>query len=332
MKIKTKAAHYWISKLLPSLHYRSIKCTRPKTTSHLKISRTYKIFLFSAALLSSQLVSADSSIERVYTNEASSRTTISFESSAPIRHEIFLLSNPDRLVIELGDTTLSSELVKDIRYVGPINSVRTGGTRVVLDLAYALVANSTVHSQTSTSDQVLTVELQHQDVEKEAASKQKLDTLLGAIIVLYHTKGYWVKPELGFDKSGVICREMLANSESALIFERYEREKLFITMRIGGENPVGDSTIIDQINTDLVVPAEFENFEVQDDFVTFDRYTKPENGSLVGSTFELNVVKWELRWVENHTCENCTEEQLTALRVSREDSDEPLIWCKGALD
>ena len=66
-------------------------------------------------------------------------TRLVLDLSAPVRHEVFSLENPDRIVIDLQNTRLAMHKAMPDGQ-GPVTSVRSGpqaggGLRIVLDLA-----------------------------------------------------------------------------------------------------------------------------------------------------------------------------------------------------
>ena len=72
-------------------------------------------------------------------------TRLVLDLSAPAKHSLFTLEHPDRVVIDLKDTSLAASLAGRQLEGGPINKVRTGKRerntlRVVLDLAMPLEA------------------------------------------------------------------------------------------------------------------------------------------------------------------------------------------------
>jgi hypothetical protein len=79
-----------------------------------------------ALLLIASVAVAQPSVEEVRTWNGPERTRVVFDLSAPLSHELFMLSRPDRAVLDLHDADIAAELVADIRDIGPIERVRTG--------------------------------------------------------------------------------------------------------------------------------------------------------------------------------------------------------------
>ena len=90
-------------------------------------------------------------------------TRLVLDLSAPVRHEVFTLENPDRVVIDLANTELA--LRKELPSgQGPVKSVRSGpqagnGLRIVLDLATKQSTNSFVVGPDGSAGHRLVVEL-----------------------------------------------------------------------------------------------------------------------------------------------------------------------------
>jgi len=83
---------------------------------------------------------ATTSIESVRVRPSPERTRIVFDLKSPVEHKIFLLTNPQRLVIDIQDAKLESSLgdieLKDTPIIRVRSSVRNGDDlRVVLDLS-----------------------------------------------------------------------------------------------------------------------------------------------------------------------------------------------------
>ncbi|WP_394184006.1 N-acetylmuramoyl-L-alanine amidase [Marinomonas posidonica] len=94
-------------------------------------------------------------------------TRLVFELSSKSEHRIFPLSNPDRIVVDISDaslsnsvvnglTALSSDVLMRVRY-----AERNTGVRFVLDLAQAARAKSTVLSANDTYGPRILVELEY---------------------------------------------------------------------------------------------------------------------------------------------------------------------------
>ena len=283
------------------------------------------------ALLGPHVALSEPLVAEVKTSESTAFTHIWFESNRLITPQIFLLTKPSRLVIDFDSTDIPDELFDNIRDVGLIDRVRAGGTRVVLDLDYPAKFTSSIDSKPPTNDQTLHIWLHHRNVRGDAAAAQRLDVLNAAFYLLYNSYGYWTPPEPGFDRSGVSCRKKLANSEVSG-FSRYTKEIDFLLMRVGGNHPNKTSPFVDNLNMDISNPAFSENYKIQGTVVKFDRYTRPDNGSFIGSTYELDTQSRQLRWVENIICEDCVEEQLIAFEQKKNNPPTPRIWCAGPIE
>ncbi|WP_342665443.1 N-acetylmuramoyl-L-alanine amidase [Marinobacterium litorale] len=91
------------------------------------------------SLLTSQaVVAATSSIENVRAWLAPDNIRLVFDLSSPVSHNVFMLDNPLRLVLDIEQSALGVDVDRLGLEKGPIKSVRTGkrgdGVRLVLDL------------------------------------------------------------------------------------------------------------------------------------------------------------------------------------------------------
>ena len=92
-------------------------------------------------------VSAASSVNGLRVWRAPDHTRLVFDLSAPVKHEIFPLPSPDRLVIDISDASLQAKLnALDLKNT-PIKTVRAAARnkkdlRVVLDLSSAVKPRS----------------------------------------------------------------------------------------------------------------------------------------------------------------------------------------------
>ena len=140
-----------------------------------------RVLAFIALLFIAPAVVAQPSVKEVRTWNGPDHTRIVFDLSAPLTHDLFMLSGPNRAVLDLRGATIPAELVADIENVGPINRVRTGqrddGARVVMDLAYALSAESFAVAPNDTYGHRLVVDLQHDNaatqVDADATKAQR---------------------------------------------------------------------------------------------------------------------------------------------------------------
>lgn len=104
----------------------------------LKLTR-YFIPLFALALLSLQ-VQASSRIDSLRIWPAPDHTRLVFDLSGPVKHRVFSLENPNRLVIDINNVRLNTQLDTSKLANTPINRVRSAvrdktDLRVVLDLS-----------------------------------------------------------------------------------------------------------------------------------------------------------------------------------------------------
>jgi N-acetylmuramoyl-L-alanine amidase len=78
---------------------------------------------------------------------APDHTRVVFDISGPVSHKLFTLNNPERLVIDVRDTRVSTGIDTRDKHAGIIKGVRTGkrdkgGLRIVLDLTQAAKPSS----------------------------------------------------------------------------------------------------------------------------------------------------------------------------------------------
>lgn len=107
---------------------------------------------------------------------APDNTRLVFDSSAPVEHTLFMLKNPDRIVIDLKDARLnvgteSLEFSKSL-----IKKIRTGkhgerGLRVVLDLKEPASPKSFVLSPNNEYGDRLVIDLAHSDAQPPREKK-----------------------------------------------------------------------------------------------------------------------------------------------------------------
>ncbi|ETX10351.1 N-acetylmuramoyl-L-alanine amidase [Marinomonas ushuaiensis DSM 15871] len=118
-------------------------------------------------------------------------TRLVFELSETAEHRLFPLSNPDRIVLDLGGVDLSNSVVNGLSAIssGVLMRVRyakrDNGVRFVLDLSQAAKAKSTVLSSNGTYGPRILIELEYGDrkpatVVKSLAnlSKEKRDIVI----------------------------------------------------------------------------------------------------------------------------------------------------------
>jgi len=102
-------------------------------------SRLTFLFLLLTFLLASTQVVASSRIDGLRVWPAPDHTRLVFDLSGPTQHRVFMLENPDRLVIDISNVRLSTELSQASLEKTPVqrirHAVRNGNDlRVVLDL------------------------------------------------------------------------------------------------------------------------------------------------------------------------------------------------------
>jgi len=104
------------------------------------------VLLTLAVLLESSIALA-ASISNVRIWPTQDYTRLVFDLSSAVQHSVFALEKPDRLVIDLADTTLKTSLAKLELEGSPIKKIRSGNRsnnelRVVLDLLTSLDSRS----------------------------------------------------------------------------------------------------------------------------------------------------------------------------------------------
>lgn len=139
-----------------------------------KVCTTLLMLLFTATAWAAPAV-----VQGVRMWPAPDNTRLVFDVTAPVEHTIFVLKNPDRLVIDIKDTRLdkpligldlSQSLIKDIR-----SAPRNGNDlRVVLDLKQAVRPKSFVLRPNDEYGNRLVLDLY--DTKAEAAEKRDADT------------------------------------------------------------------------------------------------------------------------------------------------------------
>ncbi len=97
------------------------------------------VFILAGGLLLAAAVAPAATLEDVRVWSEDGRTRVVLDLSGPARYNIFTLRGPDRLVVDLEDTTASDSLAELPGSSGTLSGVRTGrraegGLRVVLDL------------------------------------------------------------------------------------------------------------------------------------------------------------------------------------------------------
>lgn len=108
--------------------------------------RTLKGVTLLLMLLASQWALAASSIENIRAWLAPDNVRLVFDLSSPVKHQVFMLDNPRRLVLDVEDARLAVDVNSLGLNKGPIDRVRTGkrgdGLRLVLDLNDKVIPKS----------------------------------------------------------------------------------------------------------------------------------------------------------------------------------------------
>lgn len=131
-------------------------------------------------------VAQSAQIDGVRLWRAPDSTRIVFDLSAPVEHKLFTLSSPERVVIDIEDAVLASN-VGDLKLDGtPIAEVRYGtrdktGMRVVFDLSGKVKPNSFILPKHGGKADRLVVDLldsQHQAAKQSHKQSQALEDLI----------------------------------------------------------------------------------------------------------------------------------------------------------
>src|SRR5690606_33721834 len=106
--------------------------------NHSRAMRRLVFFLVGGWLLAAAAAPA-ATLENVRVWSEDGRTRVVLDLSGPARYNIITLRGPDRLVVDLEDTTAGDSLADLPESSGTLSGVRTGrraegGLRVVLDL------------------------------------------------------------------------------------------------------------------------------------------------------------------------------------------------------
>lgn len=107
----------------------------------------FSTVLLTLAVLLESATALAASISNVRIWPTQDYTRLVFDLSSSVQHSVFALDKPDRLVIDLADTTLETSLTKMELEGSPIKKIRSGNRsnnqlRVVLDLATPLDSRS----------------------------------------------------------------------------------------------------------------------------------------------------------------------------------------------
>ncbi len=124
-----------------------------------------RLSLLSLMLLLNTAANAASTVENVRIWAESDKTRVVLDLSQSVRHSIFTLRGPDRLVIDLKDSRLAHSLTKLPPGAGNVRSIRSavrsdGQLRVVLDLDPGVRSNSFTAGPNSQYGDRLVIDLQ----------------------------------------------------------------------------------------------------------------------------------------------------------------------------
>jgi N-acetylmuramoyl-L-alanine amidase len=127
-----------------------------------------KISIFALLLLLNSSVFAKESVKNVRMWLAPESTRLVFDLSAAVKHKVFTLQNPDRIVIDIEDTGLDFNLSTLALNKSAIKKIRAGNSqplRIVMDLLEPLEPSSFVLKPNNGYGHRLVI-----DLEKKAAS------------------------------------------------------------------------------------------------------------------------------------------------------------------
>ena len=101
------------------------------------------------ALLAADVVLAASDIRHVRLWRAPDNTRLVFDLGGPVQHNVFTLSAPDRIVIDIDGAVLKTRLEPLLAVKTPIKGLRVaergpGQLRIVLDMTAPVVPNSSL--------------------------------------------------------------------------------------------------------------------------------------------------------------------------------------------
>ena len=117
-------------------------------------------------LLLTSAAFAGSTVENVRIWSENNKTRVVLDLSASVRHNIFTLRGPDRLVIDLKDSRLAKSLASMPQGAGSVRSIRSavranGQLRVVLDLNTAVRSRTFTAGPNATYGDRLVIDLQN---------------------------------------------------------------------------------------------------------------------------------------------------------------------------
>ncbi len=110
-----------------------------------KLDLMLRLFLVIVCITTSIEVSAKSSINNVRMWLSPEKTRLVFDLAGPVKHSIFSLSNPSRVVLDIDDTSLNFKLDKLGLKESGVNKIRAGKgqpLRLVLDLSEKMKPSS----------------------------------------------------------------------------------------------------------------------------------------------------------------------------------------------
>ena len=101
-------------------------------------SKSGSSYLFFAAIFLSEIILA-SEVSDIRTWRAPDHTRVVFDLTGPIKHNLLILENPDRVVVDLRNTQLKADIQSLKLNKTPIKKIRSGmqrngDLRIVLDL------------------------------------------------------------------------------------------------------------------------------------------------------------------------------------------------------
>ena len=169
------------------------------------------------------LARASSTVENVRLWSENGRTRVVLDLSRPAEHSIFTLRGPDRLVVDLKDSTLSDSL-RNLPTGGAIRSIRTGlrangQLRVVLDLNHPVRSRSFTAGPNDEYGDRLVIDLQLQG-SLRAVKRASEGAETGRDIVIAVDAGH------GGRDPGAIGRAKTREKDIALIVSKNLAERI----------------------------------------------------------------------------------------------------------
>ena len=150
----------------------------PKATTMQKTQRLRLLPLLLLALMlgASAWVSASANIHDVRMWRSPDNTRIVFDLDQAIEHKVFVLKNPDRVVIDIPRASIKAD-VGTMEWQGtPVQNLRTGihnkdTLRVVLDLSKSVQPKSFFLKKTAGFNHRLVIDLEDKAATKDVASR-----------------------------------------------------------------------------------------------------------------------------------------------------------------